>query len=136
MIVLATPVYNYHVSAATKNLIELTGSAWEDKLVGFLCAAGDIVIVQDADLEYDPADYPRLIEPILSNQADVVYGSRFLPGDEDPFELVPDKVGTGKIVALVVSHYATFSDLTGRYLNLEPIQFCLVTLIEENNVIV
>jgi NAD(P)H-dependent FMN reductase len=40
VIILATPVYNFHVSAATKNLIELTGSAWEDKLVGFLCAAG------------------------------------------------------------------------------------------------
>ena len=40
VVILATPVYNYHVSAATKNLIELTGSAWEDKLVGFLCAAG------------------------------------------------------------------------------------------------
>jgi FMN reductase len=39
-ILLATPVYNYDVSAAAKNLVELTGSAWEDKIVGFLCAAG------------------------------------------------------------------------------------------------
>ena len=45
---------------------------------GFRAAIGDIVIVQDADLEYDPQDYPRLIEPILSGRADVVYGSRFL----------------------------------------------------------
>jgi glycosyltransferase involved in cell wall biosynthesis len=45
---------------------------------GFLQAHGDIVLVQDADLEYDPCDYPRLVEPILKNQADVVYGSRFL----------------------------------------------------------
>ena len=36
----ATPVYNYDVSAAAKNIVELTGSAWEDKVVGFLCAAG------------------------------------------------------------------------------------------------
>ena len=39
-IIVATPVYNYHVSAAAKNMVELTGSAWEDKVVGFLCAAG------------------------------------------------------------------------------------------------
>jgi len=39
-IVIASPVYNYDVAAATKNMIELTGSAWEDKIVGFLCAAG------------------------------------------------------------------------------------------------
>jgi glycosyltransferase involved in cell wall biosynthesis len=48
---------------------------------GFLLATGDIVLVQDADLEYDPADYPRLIEPILLDWADVVYGSRFLKRD-------------------------------------------------------
>jgi FMN reductase len=39
-ILLATPVYNYDVAAAAKNLVELTGSAWDDKVVGFLCAAG------------------------------------------------------------------------------------------------
>jgi glycosyltransferase involved in cell wall biosynthesis len=48
--------------------------------VGFAEVNGDIVIVQDADLEYDPADYVKLIQPILVNKADVVYGSRFLGG--------------------------------------------------------
>jgi len=43
-------------------------------------ASGDYVIVQDADLEYDPAEFPNLIEPLVQNQADVVYGSRFLGG--------------------------------------------------------
>lgn len=45
---------------------------------GFEHLTGDIVIVQDADLEYDPKDYPKLLEPILEGRADVVYGSRFL----------------------------------------------------------
>ena len=47
---------------------------------GFAHATGDIVVIQDADLEYDPAEYPNLIAPILSGEAEVVYGSRFLNG--------------------------------------------------------
>jgi glycosyltransferase involved in cell wall biosynthesis len=47
---------------------------------GFVRAEGDVVLIQDADLEYDPREYPRLLEPILDGRADVVYGSRFLGG--------------------------------------------------------
>jgi glycosyltransferase involved in cell wall biosynthesis len=48
---------------------------------GFARASGDVVLVQDADLEYNPSDYPRLLQPIVDNEADVVFGSRFL-GDQ------------------------------------------------------
>jgi glycosyltransferase involved in cell wall biosynthesis len=48
---------------------------------GFAQARGEIVIVQDADLEYDPTEYPKLIQPIVDGRADVVYGSRFAGGE-------------------------------------------------------
>lgn len=70
-------------SAPEIRLIEHSTNAGKGAALrsGFAAASGEIVIVQDADLEYDPADYPRLLRPILEQNADVVFGSRFITGE-------------------------------------------------------
>jgi len=67
---------------------------------GIAAATGDIVIVQDADLEYDPQEYPRLIEPILRNEADVVFGSRFMGGRPHRVLYFWHRVGNGLLTLL------------------------------------
>lgn len=77
---------------------------------GFAQATGDVVIVQDADLEYDPAEYPRLLRPIVEGRADVVFGSRFAGGEAHRVVYFWHMVGN-KFLTLV-SNMATNLNLT------------------------
>ncbi|MBP5975107.1 glycosyltransferase family 2 protein [Brasilonema sp. CT11] len=67
---------------------------------GFAAATGDIVIVQDADLEYDPQEYPIMIRPILHNKADVVFGSRFQSGRPHRVVYYWHRIGNGFLTML------------------------------------
>ena len=77
---------------------------------GFKHATGDIVIVQDADLEYDPNEYPRLVEPIILDKADVVFGSRFAGGQAHRVLYFWHRVGNNFLTLL--SNMFTDLDLT------------------------
>ena len=83
---------------------------------GFALARGKIIVVQDADLEYDPADVPGLIAPILEGHADVVYGSRLIGGRPQRVHLFWHKVGN-KALSLVtnVLYNTTLSDMETGY---------------------
>jgi glycosyltransferase involved in cell wall biosynthesis len=76
---------------------------------GFAVVTGDIVVIQDADLEYDPAEYVNLIQPILANKADVVYGSRFLGG---PHRVLLFWHSVGNSILTTLSNMLTDLNLT------------------------
>ena len=77
---------------------------------GFSRATGDICLVQDADLEYDPDDYPRLIKPIIEDKADVVFGSRFQGGSPHRVVYFWHRIGNGLLT--LFSNILTDLDLS------------------------
>ncbi len=82
---------------------------------GFKSATGDICIVQDADLEYDPKEFPLLVDPIIKNKADVVFGSRFQSGRPHRVVYFWHRIGNG--VLTLLSNF--FTDL-----NLSDMETC------------
>ena len=91
------------ISVVFKSKNEGKGSALRH---GFKMASGDYVLIQDADLEYDPLDYEKMIKPLADGKADVVYGSRFLNAPRHVLRFWPWQYAANKIVTFLCNMVA------------------------------
>lgn len=105
-------MYSFVVGKNSVILIDKKVNAGKGAAVktGFLHSSGDVVLVQDADLEYDPKDYPRLLEPFMNGDADVVFGSRFM--SDRPHRVLYFWHYVGNTVLTMVSNMCTDLNLT------------------------
>ena len=105
-------ILKQRMEAKVSRIIYQSANQWKGAALrhGIQIATGDVIIIQDADLEYDPAEYPRILQPIIDNKADVVFGSRFMGAEAHRVVYFWHRLGNGLIT--LISNMLTNLTLT------------------------